>query len=283
MKVGDGPKPFSLPAGTATKAANAAAHGGGSLAGGNLLRTDTSEHVDRFEKAAMPAFDALLGAGKQSASKPATAPAGGGVAAKGAALLGALGTRLGLAEGDTRALMQRIDGLRIGRGESVAAAKGTGNVETALLDGLAAAADALARAQDTTSAESSLEWMIGQAGRLLKGDIASDIEAMSQQLESLRSASDRGKAALESGVSAAQRTGQKDVAAASDTLEELEPAMYRLENQLELFLRQIEELRSREAREEAPEPAQPGPRDPLAVVEQSVSEAHAVIRRLFDP
>ena len=283
MKVGDGSKPFSLPDGLPAKATRVAEQGSESLAGGTLLRGDGSVKVDRFEKAVPPAFAALLGAGSESTAGVAVAKdtAGGAVAAAGAALLRGLGNQLGRAESDTRALMRRVDGPRLGDASVEGAARGAGDLGKALLDGLAAAADALAKAQDMVAAESTLESMIGHAGRLLRHDTARDVEALSRGLESLRStAAGQGKAVVEAGLSVAQWTARNDVAAGQQALDDLKQALAGVDSQLRVILGEIEELRAGEAGEQ--EAAESDPGDPLAAVAQSVSDAHAAIHDLLD-
>ena len=278
MKVGDGSKPVSLPGGPLAKAQKVVEQGDESLGGSNLLRAHTAPSVDHFEKAAPPALGALLGAAPAVAAARSTAVSG--LAQAKAALLGGLGTQLGRAESDTRALILQTGGLRSGNATAQGTARDGGDFGTALVEGLAAAADALARAQEAIAAESTLESMIGHAGRLVRGDAARDVEALSRGLERLKSAADRGKSSP-AGLAVVDWTGENEAAKRRQAIDDLKQAVASVENQLQLILRQIEELRSEEAGEQDGRQADPG--DPLAAVAQSVSDAQATIRDLFDP
>jgi hypothetical protein len=282
MKVGDGSKPFSLPTGSPAKAAAAAASASESLAGGKLVGGAAARAVDQFEKAATPAFGALLGGARQGAAGVAAAKSASasGMAQAGAALLGRLGAEIGRAESDTRSLLSRAHDLRAGANTAATARSGS-DLGKALVDGLATAADTLSKAQTLVAAEASLEFLIGQAGRLLRGDISRDLDAMSHGLESLKSAADGGKAVGQAGLSVASWVAEKEMAEHQETLEGLKQALGGLDNRLKLVLGQIEELRSAEADEQ--ESANSDPGDPLAGAAQSVSEARAAINDLFDP
>ena len=277
MKIGDGAKPFGPLGGSQAKVGQVVDRGLGPLAGAaGKLGEETAGTVDRFEKAASPAFRALLGP-----AGTAGGAAAGATADAGAVLLGGLRAQIGRAEGDIRSLMRQVDGLRVVGTSESAPAGAAGGLGTALLDGLAAAADALARAQDLTAAEASLESMIGHAGRLLRGDTARDVEGMGRLLDGLQSAAGHGKASAKVGVAVAQWTAQKEAAAGQATLDELKQSLAGVENQIKLILGQIEEVRSAEAAErEAAEPAAAD--DSLAAAAQSVSDAWAAIRDLFD-
>lgn len=270
MKIGDGSKPFSPLGGAQAKTAQAAERTLGALAdaAGKALRVDAAAAVDRFEKAAAPAFQALLGSARATGSAAADA---------GAALLGGLRAQLGRAESDTRTLMRQAEALRSARDGT---GKGAGDLGTALLDGLAAVADALARAQEATAAESTLESMIGRAGRLLRADTARDVENLGNLLDELKAAAGGGKAVAKASLTGARWAVEREVAAGGEAIDDLRSGLARVENDVRQILRQIEALRTAETEQGAADPG--AGEDGLAAVGQSVSDAYAAIRDLLD-
>ena len=269
MKIGDGRKPFDLFGGSQTKLGPTLESTVESLSGaaGNVLRKEAAQTVDRFEKAAAPAFQALLGSASQ---------AGAATADSGAALLGSLRSQLGRAESQTKALMQRIEDLRATGADGTN--RGAGDPGKALLEGLAAVSDALSRAQDVIAAESTLESMIGRAGQLLRADTARDTQALGRALDGLKSAA---AGSLEVGLTVAQRTVQMQAAEGREGLAELKRELADVESQIRLILVQIEKIRAAEAGEQDASEAGAGD-DPLASVGESVSDAYEAIRDLFD-
>lgn len=287
MKVGDPFKPLRPLGDAAAKAAGTVARGVESLVdtSGKLQREDAARGADTFEKASAPAFAALLDAGKVGIQQGAptmraAAASAAGAWEQGAQLLGGLRSELGRLESDTRALMERIDGLRTGGTTAEGTAKGAADLGTTLLDGLAAAADALSRAQEQIAAEASLESMIGLAGRLLKSDTERDIDALSRGLAGLEAATELAKGGLEAGVAVAGWSVEKEAAGARGALGDLQDDLARVESEIKLLLGQIEELRAGEGEEQ--DAAESGAADdPLAAAAQSVSDAYAAIRDLL--
>lgn len=287
MKAGDPFKPFNPAGGAPAKTAKVVEQGVESLVGtaGKLLRGDAARTLDTFEKAAAPALQAMLGAGRAGiAGGAATAESAGAAiyeAARG--VLGGLDAQLGRAESQTRSLIRQIDELRARGAEAQGTAKSGGDLAASLLDSLGVAADRLAQAQEIVAAESFLESMIGRAGRLARGDAEGGAATLSRGLAGLEAVAEIGRAGLEAGAAAAQWAGEDVAATSRAELGGLTGGLAEVENQIQLVLRQIEQLRSREAAEQ--EAAQTGSdaADPISAAAALVSDAYAAVRDALDP